>query len=141
MKALSVWQPWASLIAMGLKRYETRSWWTSYRGPLVICAAKRNYDVNEAATLFYKADPDRHVSEILWLPKGMALCVVELVSCSRTDGLPVAVPERLLGDFSRFRFAWELKNLKPFVEPFSVRGRQRLFDVDDELVERALKAA
>src|SRR3972149_12240119 len=40
MKAISLWQPWASLIAVGAKKYETRSWDTPYRGPLVICASK-----------------------------------------------------------------------------------------------------
>ena len=40
MKALTVRQPWASLIAMGVKRLETRSWSTTYRGPLMIHAGK-----------------------------------------------------------------------------------------------------
>lgn len=31
MKAISLWQPWASLMAVGAKRYETRSWGTLYR--------------------------------------------------------------------------------------------------------------
>ena len=41
MKALSLWQPWASLVALRVKTIETRSWSTSYRGPLAIHAAKR----------------------------------------------------------------------------------------------------
>lgn len=41
MKALSLWQPWATLIATGAKRIETRSWYTPYRGPLAIHAAKK----------------------------------------------------------------------------------------------------
>ncbi len=41
MKAISIWQPWASLIAIGAKQIETRSWATGYRGLLVIHAAKR----------------------------------------------------------------------------------------------------
>lgn len=40
MKALSLWQPWATLIAIGAKQYETRGWSTPYRGPLIIHAAK-----------------------------------------------------------------------------------------------------
>lgn len=39
MKALTIWQPWASLIACGVKQYETRSWPTKYRGPIAIHAA------------------------------------------------------------------------------------------------------
>ena len=41
MKALTIWQPWASLIACGAKQYETRSWATKYRGPIAIHAAAR----------------------------------------------------------------------------------------------------
>ena len=40
-KALTLWQPWASLIALGVKTAETRSWATDYRGPLAIHAAAR----------------------------------------------------------------------------------------------------
>lgn len=39
VKAITIWQPWASLLAMGAKQYETRSWATSYRGPIAIHAA------------------------------------------------------------------------------------------------------
>ena len=42
MKALTIWQPWASLIARGVKQYETRSWATKYRGPIAIHAAMKN---------------------------------------------------------------------------------------------------
>lgn len=38
MKALTLTQPYASLAAIGAKRIETRSWSTSYRGPLAIHA-------------------------------------------------------------------------------------------------------
>src|SRR6202030_2406661 len=41
MKALTLTQPWATLVAIGAKRIETRSWPTLYRGPLAIYAAKR----------------------------------------------------------------------------------------------------
>lgn len=42
MKAITIWQPWASLIACGAKKYETRPWATSYRGPIAIHAAARD---------------------------------------------------------------------------------------------------
>ena len=45
MKALTLWQPWASLIGLGVKTIETRSWPTAYRGPLTIHAAARKPDV------------------------------------------------------------------------------------------------
>lgn len=40
MKALTLTQPWATLVAIGAKRIETRSFQRSYRGPLAIHAAK-----------------------------------------------------------------------------------------------------
>lgn len=41
LKALTLWQPWATLIAIGAKRIETRGWATSYRGPLVISCRQK----------------------------------------------------------------------------------------------------
>lgn len=40
MKALSLWQPWASLLVSGHKRVETRGWPLRHRGPLLIHAAR-----------------------------------------------------------------------------------------------------
>jgi activating signal cointegrator 1 len=40
MKAITLSQPWATLVAIGAKRIETRGWSTKYRGPLAIHAAK-----------------------------------------------------------------------------------------------------
>ena len=42
LKAISLWQPWASLIPLGLKHYETRSWKTNYRGKLLICSTAKS---------------------------------------------------------------------------------------------------
>lgn len=41
VKALTLWEPWATFAASGLKTFETRGWDTNHRGPLLICAAKR----------------------------------------------------------------------------------------------------
>ncbi|MDX5091650.1 ASCH domain-containing protein, partial [Lactobacillus crispatus] len=41
MKAITIHQPWATLIALGEKQFETRSWETKYRGPLAIHAGKK----------------------------------------------------------------------------------------------------
>ena len=40
LAALSMHQPWASGVALGLKAVETRSWATSYRGTLIIQASR-----------------------------------------------------------------------------------------------------
>jgi hypothetical protein len=41
VKALTLYQPWASLVALGVKTIETRSWSTDFRGPLAIHAGKK----------------------------------------------------------------------------------------------------
>lgn len=45
VKAITLHQPWASFVALGVKAVETRSWATGYRGPLAIHAAARRPDV------------------------------------------------------------------------------------------------
>ena len=39
MKTLTIWQPYAQAITLGLKTYETRSWFTKYRGKIAIHAS------------------------------------------------------------------------------------------------------
>lgn len=90
MKALTLSQPWASLVAIGAKRIETRSWGTNYRGPLAIHAAKNFSDI--ARQLCYTepfASALIDVEGVLYsnsdeLPTGVVVAVVEL-----TDVLPI----------------------------------------------------
>ena len=48
MRALSVKQPWASLIASGQKTIETRTWRTDYRGDLLIVSSRQPADQGRA---------------------------------------------------------------------------------------------
>lgn len=87
MKAITIWQPWASLIAIGAKQYETRSWKTDYRGPIAIHAAVKDpckmsfLGINE----FYAASSDvlkKAGCGSTWslLPKGSIMATAELVN-------------------------------------------------------------
>jgi hypothetical protein len=40
MKCFTVHQPWATLLALGEKHFETRSWQTHYTGPVAIHAGR-----------------------------------------------------------------------------------------------------
>lgn len=51
MRIISLWQPWASAISLGLKQFETRSWSTNYSGLLAIHAAKRSCKAPELDAL------------------------------------------------------------------------------------------
>ena len=146
MKAITLWQPWESLIMTGAKKFETRSWATRYRGPLVICSAKGGLSklellheiccepVASALLPIFGGDITRATRRVKVedLPFGMALGIVELIDCIRTDDLTLAQVngQEPFGDFSIGRFAWKLENIRRFKNPFPALGRQGFFDVD-----------
>ncbi len=85
MKALTIQQPWASLIIIGVKRFEYRSWKTSYRGPLLIHAGKHKPtqdDLEEAADWCKRLRVDPPVE----YPRGGYIGLVDLVGEVRAAG-------------------------------------------------------
>lgn len=134
MRAISLHQPWATLVATGAKQYETRSWSTTYRGPLIIHAAKR-YDEGAQRgpnrVHFIKAFFDARItSHTTQIPLGVYLCVVDLVDVVTTESVVHSLPEqeKAFGNYSPGRFAWKLENVRVFPEPVPARGYQRLWD-------------
>ena len=133
--ALSLWQPWATLIAIKAKRFETRSWQTAYRGPLVIHAAKTWN--RKLSFLIRHQEPFSSVLKAAGypvvtsypLPLGAALCVADLVECWPTEHVlrHMSDQERAFGDFTPGRFAWELRNVRPFPKPIRWGGAQGLW--------------
>lgn len=89
MKALSLWQPHAHAIAVGIKPYETRGWSTRYRGPLAIHAALRTWtDIggwHDEARLKL-ARWEGLVGKIPMV-FGAVVCVADLVDCVPTSEL------------------------------------------------------
>lgn len=94
MKALTLTQPWATLVALGLKRFETRSWPTSYRGTLAIHAAKGmpkyaryaltdNWAVYTALCEHFdlRCPTGQHLIELL--PRGVVVARCQVVDCKR----------------------------------------------------------
>ncbi len=158
IKALSQWQPFASLTATGAKRIETRGWYTHYRGPIVMCAAKKRVqrDINfylmepmfqaGLAPLVGKpldlANPQSYGVTIDNLPFGVALCVVDIVDCRRMtvkNIRSVSAAEIEFGIYSPGRHMWMLDNLRVFPKPFPVAGVQGMFNLTLDL-EEALAA-
>lgn len=79
MKALTIRQPWASLIAEGVKTIETRSWATKHRGPLAIHASKRRPEDWSVGGWWVGGGPalGRGVPSFLWGPLGSGGCDVD----------------------------------------------------------------
>lgn len=128
MKALTLTQPWASLMALRQKTVETRSWYTAYRGLLVIHAAK-GFPVWARETCtepeFAAALGGRLASD---LPLSRGLCVVRLHACVSTEGFIPPVEEEVFGDYSMGRWAWITEYVKPLEDPPPVRGALGLWD-------------
>lgn len=138
MKALSLFQPWASLCAGGMKRFETRSWQTPYRGPLAIHASKAL--PLAARDMWYVPDCREALAELGFksvqeLPRGVIIAVVNLVDCRRTEQVRPRGRERSFGDFTRGRYAWELRDVVLLATPLPARGSLGLWDVPVELLE------
>lgn len=132
MKALTLLQPWATLIAVGAKRTETRSWSTSYRGPLAIHAAKRwTHDLVRLAmrepcrsTL---ADAGFRLCSSL--PRGaiVATCVLyDVVPTEEFQGEDFL--DGAFGDFRVGRYAWRLRDVVALAEPAPAKGALGLWE-------------
>lgn len=129
-RALSLWQPWATLVALGLKQYETRSWATDYRGPVIIHAAKFRGEIDwfyvpEFETALRAAGID-HPSR---LPLGVGLCKADLVQICRTEDIrdELGERERAFGNYGDRRFAWQFDHIEIFPKPIPARGAQGLW--------------
>lgn len=150
MKAITIWQPYATLIMLGLKQYETRSWGTSYRGPLIIHAAKkwdedREFDCQRVTSLMnlleitpehFTEEQRKHFYEPLGNTLGRALGVVELVDCQpMADGGDDF--ENEVGSFGDGRFGWKCGTPRLFEKPIAALGKQGLWVAEKSLQQAA----
>ncbi len=152
MKVFTLHQPWASLIALGVKTIETRSWSTSYRGPLAIHAGLSKVGATQCSECWdalYAAlrSAQRAGDEI---PLGAIVATCTLVDVVPTKEIvwngPIGEPwlrggppyqnhpapayvsesQRPYGDFTAGRFAWLLADVVPVDPPVPFKGGQGL---------------
>jgi hypothetical protein len=145
MKALTLTQPWASLVAIGAKRIETRTWKTAYRGSLALHAAKGfpkwAKETCRERMFAMELGPDV-------LPVGMVIATCRLISCIPTRELRqngvievdylagcgnfyMSDSERLFGDYTPGRWAWLLADVRQLSTPVPAKGALRLWEWDD----------
>lgn len=142
---LTLYQPWASLMALGVKKIETRSWSTPHRGLLAIHSSRT---FNQPAREFSRSDvvaatlSEARIPEddpLRAWPLGVVLCTVELTDVVPAELVPLgggattAEAERLIhqafaelafGDFSAGRFAWITRNVHRFQRPVYAVGQR-----------------
>lgn len=143
MKTLTLTQPWATLVAIGAKRIETRSWTTAYRGPLAIHAAQgypRWAQEESIRRPFYDAlKPwfEQHPNQEL--PRGAIVATASLTGCVRVRKYadPVALQtfevhaaphEREFGDYAIGRWMWLLSDIEMIAQPVAARGSLGLWE-------------
>lgn len=137
MRAIALWEPWASAMALGFKINETRGWPTHYRGDVVICAAQRPMTRSDkeilAATMTL---PEGYA-----MPHGCAVAIVEIYECVRTEDIrdKLTNQEIWLGNYTDGRYAWRTRNLRRLAMPVPVKGKQGFFFVPAE-VEQEIRA-
>lgn len=149
-KVLTLHQPWAQLMAIQAKRYETRSWSVNYTGPIAIHAGKSEeallklygqisyYErTGTLATAIHSFAHHYHNAMTgfygeRWtvddFPMGAVVAVGTLVKIHRCETLKLTIQERLFGLHTEGRYAWEIANVRLLEKPFIVRGQQGLWD-------------
>ncbi|ALS27177.1 PUA-like domain-containing protein [Paenibacillus sp. 32O-W] len=144
MKAITIHQPWATLIALGEKRFETRGWKTNYRGPIAIHASKQllyDYRLPKLSGRLWELGLRKEED----FPLGCVIAIADLVECwpvrahigkevhlffprsGRSRFLDKEGTEVAFGDFTPGRYAWELANVQ-CIEPVPVKGQQGLWN-------------
>ncbi len=139
MKAISLWQPWASLWCSGVKIHETRHWPTNHRGWLLVHAAKRSIDdfVGSGDRLDEICDGTFGHHWGIDLPRGAIVGMVNVIACRKTEDILQGyydADDYECGDFSHGRYGWQADNFKAFTKPIPYRGQQGMFTVPDSLV-------
>ena len=117
MKVISIKQPWASLIIEGYKKFEFRSWATSYRGKVLIHASQ-NTDKNLM---------DRFKSLNISYPKGQIIGSVYITDCIKVEeefeNELIKENELVYGNKSPERkYAFKLEKIEKFKNPINARG-------------------
>lgn len=129
--AITLWQPWATLIALGAKTIETRSWNCYWRGPIAIHAAM----YAGAVPICYSRDSIRRVMKAnrldpRRLPLGKIVCLawlerVEVIDAELRDR--TSSREQEFGNFAGGRYAWYLAQVRPLDSPLYATGHQGLW--------------
>jgi hypothetical protein len=140
IRLLSIYQPWASLIALGHKKIETRWKHASYRGWLALHGSKKWDDENAP---YARQEPFRTrlreagYSDPSLLPRGYVVALGRLVDSQRAERLSPEPIERAYGNYKPGNFGWIFDEVLPLATPFKLRGMPGIFslpiDVQAEL--------
>lgn len=138
MKAITISQPFASLIADGKKWVENRTWPTNHRGEIAIHAGKGTQYLDR--------------NELKEHPTGAVVAIAQLVACERlgkirTLGMSLADQFGAIGESQRTwqeamlhrhaegPWCWILEEVKKLDQPILATGKQGLWTWDGGLMQ------
>lgn len=132
MKAISIKNPWAALIAQGLKTIEVRSWRTSHRGQIIIVSSAKPDSIvkadfkrtNDSGAVYTYLPHDPENGEFAHYGHAVAIAELTHITEFRPDHTDAAMIDHAPG-----LFAWHLKNVRE-IEPFEVKGKLSIYDID-----------
>lgn len=126
VKVLTLKQPWATLVAEGIKKYEFRTWKTNYRGKVLIHAGA-GIDKKELA---------KFKDLNLEYPSKKIIAEVEIKDCLELDDKlnDEIIQENNIayGSKKRTGYAWKLGNVKKIDVDKEINGKLGLWNIDLE---------
>lgn len=129
MKVLTLKQPWATLVAEGIKKYEFRSWKTNYRGKILI----------HAGSGIDKEAMKKFAGLNLTFPLKKILAEVEIVDCLFLDDelnkKIISENNIAYGSKKREGYAWMLDNIKKINYEKEINGKLGLWNYDEGLIK------
>lgn len=130
MRALTIRQPWATLIMTGLKRIETRTARTKRRGRVFLHAGATMGKAEREAAIREGLDPDQ-------LPRGVILGTMEIVDAVPAEDLDVSDAERSRGDYRPGRWGWKLADVRALSKPVPATGALSFWKVPEDVADAA----
>ena len=126
---LSMHQPWASLLVMGIKTVEGRSWYTAHRGRLWIASTAKSPEKDEISYVEqqYKTMYDHFVEFPESYPSGALLGCVDIVDCVTQDEY-----QKMDGDRSESgsEFVFICENPMELLIKVPVKGKHKIWKLD-----------
>jgi len=135
MKAITLYEPWASLMAIGAKANETRGSRTAHRGDICIHAAKADVGFSDVlAVAAISAFRSRGFN--FHLNFGCIVAVVEIWDVQPSEAftfqgmdkmflqIPLTSEEKVFGNYAPGRFIYRTRNLRRLKTPVPCRGFQ-----------------
>lgn len=122
-KCLSIRQPWAELIVSGQRGMEIRSWYTSYRGIILIHASLKT---DKKGCERFSMDA-KVTGAIMGFVSILEIKKLSAREWKLTRPYHLEAGNRPYGSET---YGWRLANPKKFADPVPWKGRLGLFDID-----------